>query len=227
MFEVNEMKCQEEMVLYMHEYLDEYISPEDEKVLKQHLMECKSCQLLFQELEKTNALLQSTAVIHAPSDFTNQVMSQLPKQKKKINFQLWFTLHPVLTAASLFLILMMGSVVTTWSTGKELSVSKQSNLIVQKDTVIVPENEIIKGDVVVKNGNLKIEGKVEGNVTVINGSIIDPDQLLASAGNVTGNIEEIDQIFAWMWFHIKSFFSNSTQIFNKDTQSISPLNIAV
>lgn len=221
------MKCQEEMVLFMHEYLDEYISPEDEKVLKKHLIECKSCQLLFQELEKTNTLLQSSAVIHAPNDFTAKVMEQLPKQKKKINLQRWFTLHPVLTAASLFLILMMGSIVTSWSSGKELSVSKQSNLIVQKDTVIVPEDEIIKGDVVVKNGNLKIEGKVEGNVTVINGSIIDPDHLLASAGNVTGNIEEVDQIFEWMWFHIKSFFSNRMQLFKTDIQSFSPINVAI
>jgi len=219
MFEVNKMSCQEEMVLFMHEYLDEYISPEDEKILKDHLHGCKSCQSLFHELEKTNTLLQSSAIIHAPVGFTSKVMKQLPKEKKKITMQRWFTVHPFLTAASLFLVLMMGSVVAGWSTDKELSVSKQSNLIVQKDTVIVPEGEIIKGNVVVKNGNLKIEGKVEGNVTIINGSIVDPDHLLASAGNVTGEIEEVDQIFEWMWFHIKTFFTDTINIFKAEEQS--------
>lgn len=219
MFEVNKMNCQEEMVLFMHEYLDEYISPEDEKILKEHLHNCKSCQSLFHELEKTNTLLQSSAVIHAPVGFTSQVMKKLPKEKKKISMQRWFTVHPFLTAASLFLVLMMGSVVAGWTADQDISVSRESNLIVQHDTVIVPEGEVIKGDVVVKNRDLKIEGKVEGNVTVINGSIIDPENLLASAGNVTGEIEELDQFFEWMWFHIKSFVSDTMNIFNTEEQS--------
>ena len=216
------MSCQEEMVLFMHEYLDEYISPEDEKVLKEHLQTCKQCQALFHDLEKTNTLMQSSALIHAPVGFTSKVMKQLPKEKKKVTMQRWFTVHPFLTAASLFLVLMMGSLVASWSTGKDLSVSKQSNLIVQQDTVIVPEGEVIKGNVVVKNGNLKIEGKVEGNVTVINGSIIDPEQMLASAGNVTGEIEIVDQIFEWMWFHIKTFFTDTINILDKEEQSLAP-----
>ena len=50
----------------------------------------------------------------------------------------------------------------------------------------------------VRNGKLKIEGEVDGNVTVING-----EQYMASAGKVTGDIEEINEVFEWIWYHIK------------------------
>ena len=53
-----------------------------------------------------------------------------------------------------------------------------------------------------KNGDIKVEGKVNGNITVING-----DNYLAGAGEVTGNIEEIDQLFEWIWFHTKDIAS--------------------
>ena len=36
-------------------------------------------------------------------------------------------------------------------------------------TVIVPNGEVVKGDIVVKNGDIVVEGEVDGNVTVING----------------------------------------------------------
>ena len=51
--------------------------------------------------------------------------------------------------------------------------------------MIIPEGEVVKGDVTVRNGKLIIEGEVDGNVTVING-----EKYMASAGKVTGDIEE-------------------------------------
>lgn len=183
----------------MHEYLDEEISTEHEKELKQHLQQCPECQKHFHELEKTIALVQGIAHIAAPDDFTQKIMNKLPKEKKKVGVQRWFRHHPLLTAASLFLVLMMGSVLSTWNKEQDLSVSKQPNLIVNNDTVIVPEGEIVKGDVVVRNGSLRIEGEVDGNVTVING-----EKYMASAGNVTGEIKEINAIFEWIWYYMKN-----------------------
>lgn len=49
-----------------------------------------------------------------------------------------------------------------------------------------------------RNGDIRIEGEVQGDVTVING-----EKYMASAGNVTGEIEEIDEAFGWMWFKLK------------------------
>jgi anti-sigma factor RsiW len=138
-------------------------------------------------------------------------MAKLPKEKRKVGVQRWFRQHPLLTAASLFLVLMMGSLISSWDQDHQLSVSKQPNLVVQNDKVIVPEGEVVKGDVVVKNGTLEIQGQVEGNVTVING-----EQYMASAGKVTGEIEEVNAIFEWIWYHIKKASKDIVSVFDND-----------
>jgi predicted acyltransferase (DUF342 family) len=84
----------------------------------------------------------------------------------------------------------------------------QKNLIVKNHTVIVPKGEVVKGDVVVQNGKLRIEGEVKGNVTVINGT-----KYLASAGHVTGDIKEVNQVFDWIWYYFKKTGKDIIHIF--------------
>lgn len=192
----------------MHEYLDEEIDEQDEQLLKKHLQSCPKCQSYFHELEKAIALVQSTSHIQAPSNFTANVMARLPKEKKRVGVNRWFRHHPLLTAASLFIILMTSSLISTWNKDQEFSVTKQPNLVVHNNTVIVPEGEVIKGDITVRNGDLQIEGKVEGDVTVING-----DNYLASAGNVTGEIKEVNEVFEWIWYHVKKTSKELISVF--------------
>jgi anti-sigma factor RsiW len=210
---VKTLKCSVEIVELMHAYLDEEIDPNSEMVLREHLHSCKECEELFNELKRTIALVKGTTSIQAPENFTANVMALLPKEKKKVGFQRWMRNHPLIAAASLFLLLMTGSVFSTWNQGNDFSVSKQENLIVQNDTVIVPEGEVVKGDVIVRNGTLKIEGEVQGNVTVING-----EQYLASAGKVTGKVEEVNEVFDWIWFHIKKTAYEVFNVFDKDEE---------
>ena len=219
---VRALKCPTEIILYMHEYLDEEISAEHERELREHLQACKVCQNHFHELRKTMALVRSTSShIQTPANFTANVMAKLPKEKRKVGFQRWVKQHPFFTAASLFIMLMAGSLFSSWDQNHEFSVSKQPNLLVQNDTVIVPKGEVVKGDVVVKNGKLKIEGQVEGNVTVINGEVIDGKKYLASAGQVTGEIKEVNAIFDWMWYHIKKTAKDVVNVFEeKQTEDV-------
>jgi anti-sigma factor RsiW len=197
----------------MHEYLDEEIDPENEMILREHLKGCKECETLFNEFKKTIAVVKGTSKMQAPPDFTAKVMASLPKEKKKVGMQRWLRNHPLIAAASLFLILMMGSVLSTWNQEREFSVSKQENLVVQNNTVIVPEGEVVKGDVIVRNGELKIEGEVQGDVTVING-----EKYLASAGHVTGQIEEVNEVFDWIWYHMKKTAFDVIDIFNESEE---------
>ncbi|PLR95500.1 anti-sigma factor family protein [Bacillus sp. T33-2] len=208
------MNCPDKFLEYMHEYLDEEISTDHERELREHLQSCSDCQILFRELTRAIALVQSTSHVHAPSNFTANIMAKLPKEKKKAEFQRWFRNHPLLTAASLFLVLMMGSIVSTWNTEQQFSVSKHPNLIVENNTVIVPEGEVVKGDLVVRNGEIKIEGQVQGNVTVING-----EKYLASAGNVTGEITEVNEVFDWMWYHIKKTVKSTVGILDDNKEA--------
>jgi anti-sigma factor RsiW len=182
----------------MHDYLDEDITTDNEIELRDHLYHCSECQKHFHELKKAIALVQSTSHIHAPTDFTSKVMAKLPQEKKTVRVKRWMSVHPLVTAAAVFFVLMTGSIFSNWTEDQKLAVSKQENIRIEDNTVIVPAGKIVEGDLVVRNGDLKIEGEVRGNVTVINGS-----QYLASAGSVSGDIEEIDQMFEWMWFHIK------------------------
>jgi anti-sigma factor RsiW len=199
--------CPEQIIELMHEYLDEEITPDQERILREHLQSCKECEAIFNELNKTIAFVKSVSHMQVPDDFTANVLSRLPKEKRKIWMQRWLKNHPLLAAASLFLILMMGSVFSTWNQDREFSVSKQKNLVVKNNTVIVPKGETVKGDVIVRNGTLEIEGEVQGDVTVING-----EKYLASAGHVTGQIEEVNEVFDWIWYHIKKTAQDVVQI---------------
>lgn len=200
------MKCSDEIIEYMHEYLDNEISIEHESMLRKHLQACEDCQSHFHELKKAILFVKGSSNMVAPSDFTQKVMAKLPKEKRKVGMKRWFKNHPFITAASLFIVMMGGAMFSNWGEDRQFSFSKQPDLVVENDTVIVPEGKTISGDVVVRNGNIKIEGKVEGNVTVING-----EKYLASAGHVSGEIEEVDEMFEWLWYKIKD---SSKQIIN-------------
>ncbi|PLS10382.1 anti-sigma factor family protein [Neobacillus cucumis] len=202
--------CPEQIIELMHEYLDEELDPEKNLILRDHLKKCKECETIFNELKKTDAFVKGITHMQAPPNFTANVLARLPKEKKKVWMQRWFTNHPMLTAASVFIILMVGSLFSSWSQDREFSVSNQKNLMVKNHTVIVPKGETVKGDVVVHNGNVRIEGEVQGDVTVING-----EKYLASAGHVTGQIEEVNAVFDWIWYHMKRTARDVVDIFGQ------------
>jgi anti-sigma factor RsiW len=202
--------CPEHIIELMHEYLDDELEPKQEQILRDHLQSCKECETLFNELKKTVAFVQGISHIQAPADFTANVLARLPKEKKKVSMQRWFKNHPILTAASVFVVLMIGSLFSTWSQDQEFSVSKQKNLVVKNNTVIVPKGETVKGDVVVRNGKLQIEGEIQGDVTVIHG-----EKYLASAGHVTGQIQEVNEVFDWIWFQIKRTTQEVINVFDQ------------
>jgi len=208
------LNCKKDAIKLMHNYLDGDITKSDETKLKLHLEGCCDCQKHFHELKRTVTLIQSTEDIQAPANFTQNVMNQLPTERKHVKYLRWFKMHPALTAAAIFFILMFGGVFSAWNQDTKLTVSKQEDLIIEGDAVIVPEDVIVDGDLVVKNGNLKVEGTVEGDVTLINGKLIrdeeglDEEGLMASAGGVNGEFESVDRIFEWIWFHLKSLFKD-------------------
>jgi len=207
----------------MHRYLDGDIKKEDEDKLRHHLEDCSDCQKHFHELKRTITLIQSTENVSAPDHFTENVMQQLPTEKKHLKYIRWFKIHPVLTAAAIFFIFMFGGLFSAWNQDTKLTVSKQENLIIEGDTVIVPEDVVVDGDLVVENGDLKIDGTVEGDVTLINGKLIrddegnlDEENLMASVGEVNGEFETVDRIFEWIWFRTKNLFKGVFSIDGAD-----------
>ena len=199
--------CTSQFVDYMHEYLDGDISREREQALKQHLQTCSNCQQHMHELSDTVAFIKSAAHITAPPSFEEQVISHLPKRKKSVGIQRWFRQHPVLVAAAVFCLFMSATLLGSFPNDEQFSVTKQPNLVINGQTVMVPAGEVVKGDIVVKNGDIVIEGEVDGNVTVINGNY------MASTAVVTGKVQEIDQAFEWLWYKIKKGFNEFVGLF--------------
>ncbi|WP_407271798.1 zf-HC2 domain-containing protein [Radiobacillus sp. PE A8.2] len=193
------MPCDTKIVESMHNYLDGDITKQEEQQLRLHLQSCPSCQQHFHELKKTVAMLESNSHIQAPVNFTKNVMANLPREKKRVSYMRWFRAHPVVIAAAIFFIFMFGSVLMEWDQDGQLTYSKGQGLVIQDDTVIVPEGVTVEGDLVVKNGDLKIDGSVDGNVVIINGQ-----HLKASAGEISGDIKQVNQIFDYIWYNIKA-----------------------
>lgn len=191
--------CPEHVVHQMHMYLDGEISHAEEHELMNHLAQCPACQELMESLEAAILFIEQAEPTMAPIGFVDGVMSRLPKEKRQVGVQRWLRHHPLIAAAALFFILMSVSLFSSYGNDQQFSVTKQPNLVIEGETVVVPAEEVIKGDIIVKNGDLRIEGQVDGNITVINGS-----KYMASTAVVTGKSEEIDQVFDWLWYTIKS-----------------------
>jgi anti-sigma factor RsiW len=209
------MKCEKKYMEFIYKVLDHEATEQERAMLQDHIKSCSECRLYYQELKEVEMFLKDAEPIQPPEGFTAKVMNRLPKEKKTISLKRWFRAHPLLTAAALFFFLMAGSIYSSWNGSEEqLSiVSGNGNLQIneERNVVIVPEGEVVKGDLIVKNGNIEIEGEVQGNVTVINGK-----KYMASAGQVTGEIEEVDQVMEWIWYHIKSGTDEIKNLFTGD-----------
>lgn len=204
--------CPQNYVEYMHDYLDGDISREHEQELKKHLQGCSECQQHMHELSDTVAFIKSATHIMAPPGFEENVMNRLPKRKNTVGIQKWLRKHPIFIAAAVFFLFMSATLLGSYPNDNQFSVTKQPNLIVNGQTVTVPAGEVIEGDIVVKNGTIVIEGEVDGNVTVING------EYMASTAVVTGQIEEVDQAFEWLWYEMKQMFNSFVSLFESNDE---------
>ncbi len=204
--------CPQNYVEYMHDYLDGDISREHEQELKKHLQGCSECQQHMHELSDTVAFIKSATHIMAPPGFEENVMNRLPRRKNTAGIQKWLRKHPIFVAAAVFFLFMGATLLGSYPNDNQFSVTKQPNLIVDGQTVTVPAGEVVEGDIVVKNGNIVIEGEVDGNVTVING------EYMASTAVVSGQIEEVDQAFEWLWYEMKQIFNGFVSLFESDEE---------
>ncbi|TQR21773.1 zf-HC2 domain-containing protein [Psychrobacillus vulpis] len=203
--------CPERIVHYMHEYLDGEITREHELELKTHLQSCVDCQAHMHELSNVVAFVKGAAHVKAPADFANSVMARLPKEKSHAGVSRWLRRHPILTAAALFFLFMSSALFTNFNEEQQFSFTKQENVIVEGETVIIPEGQVVTGDLVVKNGDVRIDGELDGNLTIINGT-----KYMASTANITGTSEEINEVFDWLWFHIKDGAKDFISFFEKE-----------
>lgn len=196
------MASHPEMVSIMHKVLDKNADNKNKKDLTLHLKKCRACREHFEGLKKTTAIIQSTSGERVPESFKDTVLNRLPKENKASRARRWFHKHPISTAAALFLIFMTGYLFSLWEGPQQVSIMGTGHVKQGNHMVIVPKGEVIHGNLIVRNSNVKIEGKVLGDVTVINGK-----KYLASAGQVTGHIHVLDALLEWIWYQVKHLFT--------------------
>ncbi|MCJ8014588.1 zf-HC2 domain-containing protein [Paenibacillus sp. KQZ6P-2] len=193
-------------VSLMHDYLDDDLSKDQQLELKTHLLSCPDCRMRFKELEQTDMLMFSLShqAPSAPPELTQRIMSTLPQEKKQQPWFGWIKRHPAITAAAMFLIIMLSSSVSFWDQETQLVVkgSDLDQVIIEGDNVIVPAGKSIAGNLTVENGKTKIYGDVNGNLTVIDGSLYQ-----ASTAHISGKVKTIDQALDWIWYKITNMFS--------------------
>lgn len=199
------MACSKPIHHLIDKVIDQEASEQEVHEVQEHIQSCEFCRELFDDMHETDLLLRNMNKQAVPDYFTEKVMQRIASETtNQSKFLKWFKQHPFGTAAALFVLLMAGYVFSLWEQAPFSAEVQGSGNLAYEDhqTVVVPKGEVIKGDLIVQNGKVKIEGKVDGNVILINS-----DSLLASAGHVTGDIQEVNQVFEWAWYHVKQFFN--------------------
>jgi len=178
------------------------------------LKSCSACSERLEQLEKADAAafaawesVKPAAQLSsaASADLKNRIMAQLPKPKnnERNRFIRILYRYPGLTAAAVFLLVMLGSFFSSWDQDARMIVSGEDlqHVVINGNTVIVPEGVKVTGNLTVENGRVEVQGSVDGNVTVIDGSMV-----LASTGHIAGQSRTIDQALDWFWYKVTSAF---------------------
>ena len=191
-------------VMYMHDYLDGELAREDVLQLQQHLRECPECRSRFEALERTDALAKAQPIEKAPSDLGDRIMKALPSSRRPAAWTSWVRRHPAVSAAAIFLVVMLSSFVSMWNQSQEFSVSGPDleHVVIEGKKVIVPEGQKVAGDLTVVNGDVQVLGDLDGNLIVIDGHLTP----LASTAHIAGEIKTIDRAVDWFWYKVSSFF---------------------
>ncbi|MDA5562044.1 hypothetical protein PJK55_15045 [Exiguobacterium sp. MMG028] len=205
----------------VQQYLEDGVLPEESDELRQ-LLEDDELYESYLQYERIDAELKALPRPKLSADFTTRVMAALPeasvqkapdtviplsksirKERKPHSKQIaWLQRHPALIAAVLFFSLMSSATLGLWNSASEtMTYTKVPGVVVSENEVIVPAGVTVEKDITVQGGDLRIEGTVKGDATAVNGRAY-----LASAGQVTGELEQIDQMFEWIWYSMKQLF---------------------
>ena len=196
------MNCNVAVAL-IHDYLDGDLPREQLAAMQQHLAGCAECNARFEKLSRTDALIRSVPDAGPSPELRNRILKSLPKQRTPAAWTKWVRRHPAASAAAMFVLVMLTSFVAMWNADQQLSVAGPdlANVDIEGHTVIVPEGVRVQGDLTVVNGSAQVLGDLDGNLTVIDGSVT-----LASTAHIAGKVKEIDRAVDWIWYKVESWF---------------------
>lgn len=201
------MSCQEALSL-MHEYLDGDLDRNAALELKKHLVACPDCNRLFRDMMGTESLIATLPKPAVPDGLSERIMAQIPKPKPTSTWKNWVRRHPAVTAVSLFLIVMAVSLFSLSGQNQGLTIKGDhlDRLVIEGNTVVVPSGYTLEGKLMVKGGNVRIDGDVNGDLVIVDGNY-----QLASTAQISGQITQIDKTLEWILYQVNDFFANLTK----------------
>ncbi|PYI50576.1 zf-HC2 domain-containing protein [Paenibacillus flagellatus] len=197
------MNCKE-AILLMHDYLDGELAGAEAAELKKHMAACPECRQRYAKLERAGMLIRSLKPAAPPSGLTTaSIMQSLPAPAKRVAWTRWPRRHPAATVAAVFFMVMLGSFLSMWNQDTQLALQGDLDQVVVKGhTVVVPEGRTVEGNLIVENGQVEVQGKINGNLVVIDGNYA-----LASTAQISGEIQSVNQAVEWLWFKVNQFIS--------------------
>lgn len=203
------MNCQDVRRM-LHQALDDDLSLPASRQLERHLQVCSPCQKAESSLEQVVSLLDQLAIVPAPSNFTADLMQQLPASRPQL--RITSRMRAVCAAAIVFF--LIASPIFVWSTlSRPQLVADEWQMIVQEgNRFIVPAGEVVKGDLVIYKGVLEIHGEVQGTIKTVDASIE-----LGPSGKHVGIARAIDAspqaklavAVAELWERVKSLLGGN------------------
>ncbi|MBW7455791.1 zf-HC2 domain-containing protein [Paenibacillus sepulcri] len=198
-------------IVWMHDYLDDELPREDVLQLKNHLLSCPACRARFEQLERTEALTHKLIDFRPQAEETQaddlklRIMSALPVKRNRPSWAGWLRNHPAIAVAAVFALVMFSSTLAMWEENTDLTVrgTDLSHVVINGDTVTVPAGAHVNGNLIIENGKANVLGEVNGDVTVIEGSLYQ-----ASTAHISGKVKTIDQALDWFWYKVSHSISS-------------------
>lgn len=196
------MICKEALPL-IHEYLDGDLQDAEVLELSRHLTECRHCTSRLKKLEIAESLVHSLQKTKASDDLTDRILRAIPAPSKKRSWRQWVRRHPAASVAAVFVVVMISSFLSLWDQERDLVVkgTDLDQVVINGSTVTVPAGHTVNGDLFVENGKIQVDGQVQGNLVVVDGSVN-----LASTASISGQITTIDQALDWIWYKVNHWF---------------------
>jgi hypothetical protein len=191
------LKCQEAQSA-IHSILDDDAEESLRERFNHHIDSCAICEEYMEGLHITINKVKELDWLEAPDTILTNVMSQISELNhgKRIwlrtSFVKWGSF-----AAVLLVMVFVGGVY--WGQPDRFSVmtsSRNGNLAISKNAVIVPTGSEYRGDLTISNGDIIVHGKVDGDVTALNGRVI-----LASGADIKGRTQEVHEFWQWVRYY--------------------------
>ncbi|HEU4965218.1 MAG TPA: zf-HC2 domain-containing protein [Bacilli bacterium] len=198
------MSCQP-MDERIHAYLDDELDATERTDFEAHIAACPDCRTHLSELGYAIQKLSQAEWLKAPTGFTESLMDRLqaeapPKRDWRVPIMKWSGI-----AASVLLVFGLGLYAAT-PDQFALQAEDTQGLVVADGKVIVPEGSVYTGDLVIQNGDVEVRGKVNGNVTALNGRVV-----RMAGADISGETAEVDEAMEKLVYYGKQLWQEVTE----------------